>query len=99
MELGPRPKGYFMYKVLAGLLLIITFLVAASMIIARQNALDVPQAQSPQLTNPALLGVLASIVLRHRPRPTSWAHSPITLLPSSSPFIPILKLSAPPPAN
>ena len=44
MELGPRPKGYFMYKVLAGLLLIITFLVAASMIIARQNALDVPQA-------------------------------------------------------
>ena len=49
MELGPRPKGYFMYKVLAGLLLIITFLVAASMIIARQNALDVPQSEDNQV--------------------------------------------------
>ncbi len=58
MELGPRPKGYFMYKVLAGLLLIITFLVAASMIIARQNALDVPQAQSED--NQVLLNLEAS---------------------------------------
>lgn len=58
MELGLRPKGYFMYKVLAGLLLIITFLVAASMIIARQNALDVPQAQSED--NQALLKLEAS---------------------------------------
>ncbi len=58
MELGLRPKGYFMYKVLAGLLLIITFLVAASMIIARQNALDVPQAQSED--NQALLNLEAS---------------------------------------
>lgn len=58
MELGLRPKGYFMYKVLAGLLLIITFLVAASMIIARQNALDVPQAQSED--DQALLNLEAS---------------------------------------
>lgn len=58
MELGPRPKGYFMYKVLAGLLLIITFLVAASMIIARQNALDVPQVQSED--NQVLLNLEAS---------------------------------------
>lgn len=35
-----------MYKVLAGLLLIISFLVAASLIIARQNAADVPEAQA-----------------------------------------------------
>ena len=40
-----------MYKVLAGLLLIITFLVAAAMIIARQNAVDGPtlQAEKSQL--------------------------------------------------
>ena len=35
-----------MYKVLAGLLLIISFLVAASLIIAHQNAADVPEAQA-----------------------------------------------------
>lgn len=51
MSLGLKPKGYFMYKVLAGLLLIITFLVAAAMIIARQNAVDGPtlQAEKSQL--------------------------------------------------
>ena len=58
MELGLRPKGYVMYKVLAGLLLIITFLVAASMIIARQKALDDPQLHSEG--NQVLLNLEAS---------------------------------------